>query len=248
MIASRHLPSAATMVLAWVVALGPAVPTARAQDSPSHDRHVTIWRTEGGRLIDLDAVRAARGFLGVGLLDLTPELRRHFGVPEDRGIMISRIAADSPAEKAGLRPADILTTVDAEALLASSDLSLRVSGIEQGGEIELERWRDGSKAVVRVPIEIRRREQIDISPLVLQSVHVDPARVIKVRQGEGSEIDRRWLEEVVETVGDSFSEATFVEQLEALRRERQELLTKLRDMERRLGELETELDRLHEQP
>jgi hypothetical protein len=41
------------------------------------------------------------GYLGVQLTDLTPELRRHFGVPEESGVMISGVSEEGPAATAG---------------------------------------------------------------------------------------------------------------------------------------------------
>src|SRR5688500_11528121 len=43
-----------------------------------------------------------RGFLGVGTLPLTKELRAHFGVPEESGVLVASVEAGSPAEKAGI--------------------------------------------------------------------------------------------------------------------------------------------------
>ena len=37
-----------------------------------------------------------RGFLGVGLTELTPELRTHFGVPEESGVMVSKVEPGKP--------------------------------------------------------------------------------------------------------------------------------------------------------
>ena len=218
---------------------GPTV--ALDQDPPSSERRVLVFRAGGDPRIDLEEVAGHRGFLGVGLLDLTPELRAHFGVVRDRGIMISSVVAGSPAERAGLLPADILTAADGEPLTASIDLSIRVARAAEGTRLELERWRDGRKETLPVQIEIRPRSHLDISPLIARRIGAEGGHRIKFHTvGDGTE-HIRWVEEVVESVGDSFSEATFVQQLEALRRERNGLLQKLDQMEERLKALEAEL-------
>jgi len=240
--------SFSTALILAALLSGPATQAAMAQSvHPSGDdlrhaeRKVMILRSEGGPKVNLRTIGGNRGFLGVGLLDLTPELRAHFGVPEDRGIMVSSIVEGSPAERAGLLPADILTAADREPLPTSIDLSLRVARASEGVEVELEFWRSGRRDMVRVPVEVRPRSQLDISPLFIRRVEVEPGRTIKVEAVGDTGLGPRWIEDVVETVGNSLSEATFIEQLEALRRERNGLLEKLHQMEIRLEALEGEL-------
>ena len=42
-----------------------------------------------------------RGYLGVQLVEMTPDLRTHFGAPADAGVFIGKVEKDSPAAKAG---------------------------------------------------------------------------------------------------------------------------------------------------
>lgn len=99
---------------------------------------------------------AGGGYLGVELLPLTEELRRHFGVPEDRGVMISRVAGDSPAATAGLQAADIVTAVDGEAVDSVSSLSRLIRHKEPGEEISLEVFRDGRAQAFTLGVGERR--------------------------------------------------------------------------------------------
>ena len=66
------------------------------------------------RVYRFDSKKVARGYLGIGLTDLTPELRAHFGVPEASGVMVSKVEPGSPAEKAGLQPKDRIRRIDAQ--------------------------------------------------------------------------------------------------------------------------------------
>ena len=111
-------------VLLTVLALtlsGSAFP-AQAEDGPRKRSIIRVITIPGGsdgadtrivaRVIDLGGAGSSptwitglplrKGYLGVQLLDLTPELRVHFGVSEDSGVMISQIVEDSPAAAAGL--------------------------------------------------------------------------------------------------------------------------------------------------
>ena len=54
------------------------------------------------------SLQGSRAFLGVRTVELTPELRLHFEVPEATGIMISKITPEGPAARCGIEVGDIL--------------------------------------------------------------------------------------------------------------------------------------------
>jgi hypothetical protein len=94
------------------------------------------------------------GFLGVELTALSRELRVHFGVPEDAGVMVARVVEDSPAWRGGLRVGDIVTTVSGVRVDSPGDLAREVR--ERGGEtVTLELWRDGRLEQLDVALEER---------------------------------------------------------------------------------------------
>lgn len=95
------------------------------------------------------------GYLGVQMTELTPELRAHFGVPEDAGVMISKVVENSPAERAGLEVGDIITRVDGEDVGSGMELRRLVSGHQDGGEALFEIWRDGAVETVTAVLEKR---------------------------------------------------------------------------------------------
>ncbi len=97
-------------------------------------------------------------FLGVQLTSLTPELRLHFGVEADRGVMVSKVIDDSPAFRAGLEPGDIITAIDDEAVATQRDVIKTVRRKSQGDLIELDIWRDGSHESITAMLEERLSE------------------------------------------------------------------------------------------
>ncbi len=85
----------------------------------------------------------AGGFLGVQLTDLTTELRVHFGVPEDAGVLVSKVVEDSAAARAGIEVGDIISLVDGKSVTSARSLSGVIGGHEEGEAVTLEIWRDG---------------------------------------------------------------------------------------------------------
>lgn len=97
------------------------------------------------------------GFLGVGMTELTAELRAHFGVPEEAGVMVSKVVDDSPAQRAGLRAGDIITLVNGETVGSGRALASMIGGLDDGATATLEVWRDGRVEQLTATIEERER-------------------------------------------------------------------------------------------
>jgi hypothetical protein len=96
------------------------------------------------------------GFLGVQLTDLTSELRAHFGVPEDAGVMVSKIVEDSAAERAGVEVGDIIALVDGESVASSRALAAAIGEHAEGDSVTLELWRDGQMRQVTATLDERQ--------------------------------------------------------------------------------------------
>jgi len=104
-----------------------------------------------------------RGFLGVQLTPLTPELRTHFGVAEDTGVMVSRVESGGPAEAAGIQVGDILTAVDGERVDGPRPLARAVRSKKEGDLVDVELYREGAMHSYTVSVRERDREVIDLS-------------------------------------------------------------------------------------
>jgi len=110
---------------------------------------------------------ARGGFLGVGMTELTAELREHFGVAGEAGVMVSKVIEDSPAYRAGIRVGDIITAVDDGRVASGRALAHLVSEHESGETVALEIWRDGSPLTVTATLD----ERADAPVLKEKAVH-----------------------------------------------------------------------------
>ncbi|MEE8368099.1 MAG: PDZ domain-containing protein [Thermoanaerobaculia bacterium] len=105
---------------------------------------------------DFLGLHSARGgFLGVELNELSSELREHFGVPGDVGVMVSKVLPDSPADKAGVQVGDIISGVDNEDIKSGRALAREIRSREEGETVDLEVWRDGKLEKLTAGIEKR---------------------------------------------------------------------------------------------
>jgi len=108
------------------------------------------------------APRLSGGYLGVELVDLTPELREHFGAPREVGVMVGRVEAGSPAARAGLEVADVVVRIGEEPVHDSWGFSGEVSTREGGETIALAVVRDRRERRIDATLERRERDAVDI--------------------------------------------------------------------------------------
>ncbi len=109
--------------------------------------------------------RARQGYLGIRLLEMTPELREHFGAPKDAGVLVAGVESESPAAKAGIKVGDIVTRADGERVETGRDLTHVVRGMKSGDTLKVEVSRDRAVKQLSVRIEERRSAQIDLGDL-----------------------------------------------------------------------------------
>jgi serine protease Do len=76
--------------------------------------------------------RVVRGWLGIAIQDLTPELAAGFGVKPGSGVLVSEVMKDSPAEAGGLKSGDIITQFGGAAIKDVTDLQKKVAAVEPG--------------------------------------------------------------------------------------------------------------------
>jgi membrane-associated protease RseP (regulator of RpoE activity) len=233
---------AAALTLASSLA---AQPGTHPPQQPAAGRQMLVFRGADNQAIEIVSGLEARGFLGVNLLDLTPELRRHFGVPEDRGVLVSRVLEGSPAARGGLLPGDILLATDGDAVSSSLGLSQRIATAAPDQPVDLAYRRGDREGSVRIRLEVRERPQFDLAPLVQRRIEVKTPRIIRLHGGqESTESEVEWIGNLVGELDDSMSQAGFLHQLEALREERSTLQEQIERLEERLGKLEAELHAL----
>jgi serine protease Do len=108
-------------------------------------------------MAQLDQGGIERGFLGVSLQALDRDLAEHLGLGETTGVLISHVVPKSPADRAGLRTGDVITSFEGRAIEAEEDEDLGgfqrlVARAAPGTKISLAYLRDGSSANAQVEI------------------------------------------------------------------------------------------------
>jgi Do/DeqQ family serine protease len=99
--------------------------------------------------------RVVRGWLGIAIQDLTPELAAGFGVKPSSGVLVSDVMKDSPAETGGMKPGDIITEFGGTPIKDVTDLQKKVAATEPGRPMPVVVIRDKAST----PLTIKLGEQ-----------------------------------------------------------------------------------------
>jgi S1-C subfamily serine protease len=100
--------------------------------------------------------------LGVAVLELTPELRQHFGAAPDRGVLVGRVLPGSAAGAAGVRVGDVLVEVGGRAIAAPGDVPAALAPRRAGDHVSVVVLRAGARTALDVTLDDPRRGLLDM--------------------------------------------------------------------------------------
>jgi serine protease Do len=101
----------------------------------------------------------ARGWLGVSLQPVDRDLAQSFGLDKPKGALINEVFSDSPADKAGIQPGDIVISYDGKAVDSIEELPPMVGQTEVGETVKLVVVRDRKEKTLKVTIGRLEDEQ-----------------------------------------------------------------------------------------
>lgn len=138
--------------------------------------------------------RVIRGWLGVMIQRVTPEIAKNFGLKEAEGALVADVVEGSPAEKAGIKRGDIIVAYDGKPIKDMDTLPRLVAQTEVGKKVKVKIIREGKVLEKEVIIgELKEEEQrIAKEPeieknlgLVVQDITPDIARHLNIKDKTG---------------------------------------------------------------
>lgn len=237
---TRSIIIRALAIVAAALAFAPAAGAADAPQPKPPKPPTEVHRyvvVKDGKVITSDSraprpmrfvMAGPRGYLGVQLTELTPELREHFRVPRDAGVMVAKIVADSPAAKAGLRVGDIITSVDGQRVDTPGDITRAVREKKSGDSVRIDYSRDGANATAMAAIEQREIRQVDLGDF---DIHIPEINIPDIQVPDVSGLNEYF---------NSPEWKAKVKQMQTMPDCRQ-LDAKMRELDRKMKELEKRL-------
>jgi serine protease Do len=102
--------------------------------------------------------KVERGYIGVGIQEVTPDLAKAFHIPAEKGALVGNVDPNGPGAKAGLQRGDVIEDLNGEPISGPNELKLKVATIAPGTTVHLKVNRDGQTrditlALAQVPGE-----------------------------------------------------------------------------------------------
>jgi serine protease Do len=138
--------------------------------------------------------KVTRGWLGVSIQPLTPDLAKSFGLKEPNGVLISDVVSDSPAAQAGVASGDIIIEFDRKKVDSPQELQKVVAATAPGRAVPLKVWRDKGEKMLEIKIGETPDENVAAKPATkgkgLLGMEVRPitpelARQLNLRSPDG---------------------------------------------------------------
>ena len=96
--------------------------------------------------------KVTRGRIGVAIADVSKELADSLGLPKGHGALVQRVEPGTPAEKAGVKPGDVITKFNGQAIEKSADLSRAVAGTKPGSRSTVTVFRTGASKDLSITV------------------------------------------------------------------------------------------------
>lgn len=110
-----------------------------------------------------------RGWLGVGIQNLTGELAEYYGIKNGKGVLVTEVFPGDPADQAGIRPKDIILEVNGNKVETSRDLTGMIADTRVGDTVAVKVLRGDAEK--RFDVKIARRNDAKLSAQNREKVH-----------------------------------------------------------------------------
>jgi Do/DeqQ family serine protease len=123
-----------------------------------------------------------QAWIGLAVQELDPRMAAYLDLKESQGVVVTQVEEDSPAQKAGLAPGDLILTLGRRKLLSVGDYLSAARGVSPGQTVRLALWRDGGIKELEIrtePFPVQRVAQLAWQRLGIEIKAISPA----LRQG-----------------------------------------------------------------
>lgn len=104
-----------------------------------------------------------RGWLGVGIQDLSEELSEYYGIKEGKGVLVTEVFPGDPADEAGIKPKDIVLSINGKKFENTRELSKLIADTSVGDTVKIKVLRNGIEK--KIGVKIVKREDNRIASL-----------------------------------------------------------------------------------
>jgi serine protease Do len=129
--------------LIWLAAASIALPALAQTTTRQRPRSMTLRRP------------VSRGYLGVGVIELTDDRVKALNLKDDHGVEVKHVGENSPAAKAGLKEGDVILEVNGKAIEDVDQFIRSIIETQPGAKVDLTVWRNGRNETMSATVESR---------------------------------------------------------------------------------------------
>jgi serine protease Do len=103
----------------------------------------------------IDTQQVSRGWMGVAIQNITPELAEYYGIDDTGGVYgvyVAKVYEDNPAHEAGIETGDVIISVNDQKIQTSRDLTMTIAGLKVDETVDVKIIRDGKEKTVKVKL------------------------------------------------------------------------------------------------
>jgi serine protease Do len=146
--------------------------------------------------------KVTRGWLGVAIQPLSPDLAKAFGLQDAHGALVADVLSNGPAAKAGIQRGDLIVRFQGDKVQESSDLPRMVAAVAPGTKVEVDIIRNGKELTIPVELGTMKDDESEtvarLQPsnveeslgLQVQSITPEVARALRLEDTEGVVVSR----------------------------------------------------------
>jgi serine protease Do len=101
-----------------------------------------------------------RGYLGVNIQPVTPEMAESMGMKTDKGAIVDEAMPGTPAAEAGLKAGDVITKLNGQAVKDAADLTVRIGSFKPNDKVELTYLRNGDEKTAQITLADQKNEKL----------------------------------------------------------------------------------------
>ena len=101
-----------------------------------------------------------RGYLGVNIQPVTPEMAESMGMKTDKGAIVAEAMPGTPAAEAGIKAGDVITKLNGQVVADASDLTRRIGSFKPNDKVELTYLRNGDEKTAEITLADQKNETV----------------------------------------------------------------------------------------